>query len=180
MKHINVALFVCALLGSGCSGAQGAAQSVALGPDNNYWTVDPHFARVAKLEPSGAAQFFALPDGSDPTAIVAGPDANLWFTEPGRNRIGRITPSGIVKEFMIPSDGANPTGLISSPPDRVWFMESSGKLGTIPTTGTPSEFSVPAPIESISAAPDGAVIAKARNELIHVSVSGAVKVLSIK
>lgn len=74
--------------------------ALAPGPDGNIWFVKSFQGRdstvndsVGKIDPHGHMTLYALPQGSDPQAIVAGPDGRMWIpTNGGPARIFRVSP----------------------------------------------------------------------------------------
>ncbi len=89
--------------------------------------------------------------GERPSGISAGPDGDLWFTD--YNGIDKITPSGVETEYGGPEANA----ITAGSDGNMWFLERAhAKIGKITTSGTKTEYSLPAGSEpdAIAAGPD--------------------------
>jgi virginiamycin B lyase len=63
-----------------------------------------------------------------------------------------------VSEFTVPTGSAQPEGITGGPDGALWFTErNQDKIGRITTTGTITEFTIPAGAEGITAGLDGAL-----------------------
>jgi hypothetical protein len=132
--------------------------AITAGPDGALWFTEQNANRIGRITTSGTITSFPVPTPeSEPEGIVAGPDGALWFTESRANNIGRITTGGASTEFPIrtPSSGANE--ITVGPDGALWFVVAGGKVGRITTSGTITDFRVPATAQDIAAGPDGAL-----------------------
>jgi streptogramin lyase len=88
--------------------------------------------------------------------ITKGPDNNLWATEFYDNKIARTTTGGAVTECTTPTTNSNPVHIVSGPDGALWFTELGGKVGRITTSGTFTEYPLPAYTEpyGITVGPD--------------------------
>ena len=128
---------------------------------------------------------FPLPGNNIAETITVGPDGNVWFTENGPNnalllltvlgsalggpassaltQIGRITPAGTITLFPLRDADITRiflTGITPGPDGALWFgVGGGGRIGRITTSGSISEFPIPArPTRTpgaIVAGPDG-------------------------
>jgi streptogramin lyase len=150
---------------------------IAAGPDGNLWFSDratPAAPKIGRITSGGAITEFSLPATSVPGTLAAGPDGNVWFVDrvATGSLIGRITPTGTITEFGTGLTAASSLFSIAEGPDgNLWFTDRSTPPGGVtggstpaigmvdPTTGTSTEFSLPAgryPF-GITAGPDGNV-----------------------
>jgi streptogramin lyase len=136
--------------------------SAVYGGSTNYSSSSASLAETVTPTPSLGIQEFTLPHANTyPYGITAGPDGNVYFTEVMTNSIGRITPSGTVTQYAIPGSFTIPLGIITGPDGAIWFTQYNqiGRLN--PTTGTITEYALPASDNyasgGITVGPDGAI-----------------------
>ncbi|HWT40160.1 MAG TPA: hypothetical protein VN081_02710, partial [Dongiaceae bacterium] len=170
---------------------------LALGPDNNIWYTNEYSSsRVGKVTPTGnLTQYY--PNGSSTYGqygITRGSDGNLWYADQNTAGVGRIvnmTTSGTVLGTYPLSSGHIPLTLTLGSDGAVWFTESTSTLiGRITTSGTITEYSVPASgispaIVSITAGPDGnlwfvlGVTGSSNGKVGKITTSGVITTYSI-
>jgi streptogramin lyase len=148
------------------SNQAGGIMAVAAGSDQSIWFTENNANRVGRVNQSGQFTEFNLPTPDvQPAGIALGPDGNFWFTESqlnGNARIGRITPSGIVTEYPITTAQSTAVAIVAGPDGALWFSWSTstaGKIGRISTTGTLTQFDLPAGMtaEALVFGADGAL-----------------------
>ena len=105
---------------------------------------------------------FTLPEGVNPTEIVAGPDGNLWFTDNrfSDSRIGRMTTAGDVT--LLPSGARRGFSLVdiaAGPDGNVWFtcmdLSDFGSVIRFRPSGEHTEFELPGGATRVTTGPDG-------------------------
>ena len=114
--------------------------------------------KLIQVAPDGTMSFFALPDGSQRSALVVATDGAIWFCgSEGTglpDYLGRFTPDGEVQQFVFPiQQGYEPPGplrpdvqpgfssLAPGANGSVWFAnEFGGLVGNITTQGTITEY----------------------------------------
>ncbi len=148
------------------SNVAGGIMAVAAGSDLSIWFTENHANRVGRITQSGQFTEFNLPAANvQPAGIALGPDGNFWFTESqlnGNARIGRITPAGIVTEYPITTAQSTAVAIVAGPDGALWFSWSTstaGKIGRISTTGTLTQFDLPAGMtaDALAFGADGAL-----------------------
>jgi streptogramin lyase len=107
-----------------------------------------------------------LPDDDKADSLVIGTDDNVWYASRFTNSIGRINLSNLaVTTFAVPGSsipmGAHPDHLVRGADGALWFSENGdNQIGRITTSGTITEFDIPAPNahpEGTCLGPDGNV-----------------------
>jgi uncharacterized protein (TIGR03437 family) len=93
--------------------------------------------------------------------ITAGPDGNLWYTEfYGADKIVRLTTSGVFTVYTVATFvNSGSYGITVGPDGALWFADAAFKIGRITTSGTITEYALPANDSpfGIAAGPDGAL-----------------------
>jgi len=121
-------------------------RGIAPGPDGNVWYTKQ--GGIGRIQPSGTANEYGVPNGGDSAGIALGPDGNLWFTQQLGNRISRVTPSAQFQSFDVPTPNSNPLAITAGKDGNLWFTETGGtanKIGRITPNGEFTEFAIPTP-----------------------------------
>jgi virginiamycin B lyase len=136
---------------SATNNVAGGILAIAAAPDKSIWFTENHANRVGHVTETGQFTEVNLPTASaQPSGIVRGPDGNFWFTESqdgGNARIGRITPAGVVTEYPITTAASSAVAIVAGSDGALWFSWSTstaGKIGRITTSGTMTQFDLPA------------------------------------
>jgi hypothetical protein len=90
---------------------------------------------------------YQLATGEQPQSIVAGPDGNLWFTQcpsSGNGAVVMMTPSGVQTTYTLSGAPTRCPSSIVTLGSNLWFTESVAQMGEITTTGTITEYALPA------------------------------------
>ena len=114
-------------------------------------TVYPPNLRIRSLIVSGAAAFIA----ALVTSCSQGAAPGILSTSKQQNLAAVPT---VVAEFPIPTNNSFPQGITAGPDGNLWFTELIGdKIGRITTTGSITEFALPATPNpfGIAPGPDG-------------------------
>ena len=123
---------------------------IAVGPDGNPWFTEST-GKIGRISPAGEIVEFPV----SARAITTGPDGNLWYTN--RLAIGRMSLQGATQEYPIPWNNPSPLYIVSGPDGNLWFTDTTGRIGSVTTSGAFRSFSVPgahAP-EGLAAGRDG-------------------------
>ncbi|TAM87362.1 hypothetical protein EPN42_11515 [bacterium] len=129
---------IAAVFTSGITASAGLNDAVA-GPDGRIWFTEFNASKVAAVTTGGAVTEY--PVGGQPCGIAVGPDGNLWTGGYG-GTIAKVTTSGTVTSY--PVAGSHVCGIVSGPGGMLWFADyGNGKVGTISTSGTVTEYTLP-------------------------------------
>jgi streptogramin lyase len=161
---------------TGGGNAAVAADSIAVGPDDDLWFTEAGSQKIGVMNISGEMVDTFPTSGTlagPPYAIVEGPSGTMWFTESGSaDRIGEIIPAGTtidvggtrityasttLFEFQLPP---TPTGnfgalwsIVLGPDGNLWFTYGAG-MGCINPEGYAAQYPAPTP----GANPDGITV----------------------
>lgn len=164
--------------------------TIKVGPDGNLWFnefVNGGNTDIGTMTTSGTVLNTYPANTGGPGTFTVGPDNNLWFTLPSpgstnqESMIGQMTTAGVVTFFPLPGQykGTNSAGygltkgITTGPDGNLWFTGSCdngnfpdtviGVVGSMTTTGTVTEYSLPTSINNpsspngITKGPDGAL-----------------------
>ncbi|HEX3582005.1 MAG TPA: hypothetical protein VH087_09610 [Thermoanaerobaculia bacterium] len=136
---------------SATNNVAGGILAVAAAPDQAIWFTENHASRIGRVTETGQFTEVNLPTANaQPSGIVRGPDGNFWVAESqldGNARIGRITPGGVVTEYSITTAASSAVAIVAGPDGALWFSWSTstaGEIGRITTSGTMTQFDLPA------------------------------------
>lgn len=128
------------------------SSGITTGPDGNIWFTEagPEVNKVAKMNTSGTVLAQYAAGSGPPNGIVSGPDGNLWVAQsavgsnPG-NSIAKYTPgTGVKISYALPVN-SHPYGITVGADGNLWFTETgTDKVGKITTSGTITEYALPA------------------------------------
>jgi streptogramin lyase len=138
--------------------ANAEPEAITVDKNGNIWFAEYNADRIAELSPNDPDSITEYDVPGTPLGIVAGPDGNIWFTENANgHKIGVFSPTSdtVINQYALPSGDS--AGAITLGPDQnLWYADPSGKIGTITTSGTITEYPVPYtdPV-AIASGPDG-------------------------
>jgi streptogramin lyase len=115
-------------------------QSIALGPDGNFWITDNADAAIVAAKSGAAGPVVTLHSESGaplfPTGITSGgAGGGVWFSSiegssPGTGVIGQINTAnpGSPTLYTVPQTASYPTGIVENPLDgnAIWFTDQTG------------------------------------------------------
>jgi streptogramin lyase len=125
--------------------ANAEPEAITVDKNGNIWFTEYNADRIAELSPNDPSTITEFDVPGTPIGIVAGPDGNIWFTENANGyEIGVFSPTSdtVINQYALPSGDS--AGAITAGPDQnLWYVDPSGKIGTITTSGTITEYPVP-------------------------------------
>ncbi|MBZ5605034.1 MAG: IPT/TIG domain-containing protein [Acidobacteriia bacterium] len=156
--------------------------AITAGPDGALWFIESGNGKIGRISTSGTITEFPLPAsevnyGVD--GITSGPDGNLWFTQGyAANKILRMTTSGVFTIYTVATFvSAGSLALTAGPDGALWFTDQASKIGRITTSGTITEYALPANDSpfAIAAGPDGALwFTDSLGQIERITTSGTV------
>ena len=131
------------------SAGKRTVKGIATGPDGNLWFAE-EINHLNKMTTSGSLTEYTLSRAG--SYVTTGPDGNLWFT--GGGYISKMNTSGtVLGEYA----AGGSTDITTGPDGNLWFTSGTQKIGKITTSGTITEYTLPANSgpNGIVAGPDG-------------------------
>ena len=156
--------------------------AITAGPDGALWFIESGNGKIGRITTSGTITEFPLPASEvnyGAYGITAGPDGNLWYTEfYGADKIVRMTTSGVFTVYNVANFvNSGSFGITVGPDGALWFAEAAFKIGRITTSGTITEYALPANDSpfGIAAGPDGALwFTDSLGQIGRITTSGTV------
>jgi virginiamycin B lyase len=126
---------------------------ITAGPDGALWAGNWNTHSISRITAAGKITTF-FGTANTPVGIAASRHY-LWYSNWAvPSSIGRITTSGKATMFTSP-DLVYPGGITRGSDGAMWFTNGDGRLGRITRSGAMTFYSLPYPLDSLAAGPDG-------------------------